>query len=65
VVLAGADVGQVWRTFCLAKFQIVSVVVCTLCFCFTWAATFCFNSSSLDAFPCHLQAWSASLQRNS
>jgi hypothetical protein len=37
------------------KFQMVSVVVPTACFFFTWSATFSFNSSSESAFPCHLQ----------
>ena len=45
-------------------FQMVSVVMPTACFFLTCSVTFCFNSSSESAFPCHLQAWSASLHLN-
>lgn len=46
------------------KFQMVSVVTATLCFWLTWSTILFFSSSSVSAFACQRQAWSASLQAN-
>jgi len=46
------------------KVQMVSVVTATLCFLLTWSMILFFSSSSVSAFPCQRQAWSASLQAN-
>ena len=47
-----------------AKFQMVSVVTATLCFLLKWSTILFFSSSSVSAFPCQRQAWSASFQAN-
>ena len=47
-----------------AKFQMVSVVTATLCFLLKWSTISFFSSSSVSAFPCQRQAWSASFQAN-